>query len=230
MAHRILRFAPVVLALLCAGCASVSIHDLAFSSVQVVDHHDQPELPIPGDMRWILARMTGNAALLAVPEAAELAMIGSGDAKSVERPHELLVKARFTSDVDLSKIDFRDNLDARIFFCHRPDAYTLLDLPRVYSHGYAVVPGIYVEPVREAEEKAGRRFVYYIFFRVSRDERGRHSKPPVESFDLRQNPEDVCFKLVGGAHRAFGYSSNVVLVPKDSIAAALRDHPVQTGH
>jgi hypothetical protein len=169
-------------------------------------------------MQTILARMTGDPALL---KDQELTKIGSPTEKTAERHHELFLEAKFTSHVDLTKVNYGDNLGNEVFFCHRPDAHTLLPWPYVYSNGHEVPSGDNAEPTRLSDGKEGLLFSYYVFFRVSRDENGRPSKPPLESFDLRKNPEDVCFRLVGGAYRAFGYTSNTVEISKETILTAL---------
>jgi len=173
-------------------------------------------------MRTILARMTGDPTLL---KDQGLAKIEPPTEKAAERHHELFLEAKFTSHIDLTKINYGDNLGNEIFFCHRPDANTLLPTPYVYSNGHEVPSGDNAEPTRLSDDKGRPLFSYYIFFRVSRDENGRLSKPPFASFDLRKNPEDVCFRLVGGAYRAFGYRSNTVVVPREMIAAALSNLP-----
>jgi hypothetical protein len=58
--------------LACAAFASVSIHGLALSSVQVVNAHDQAELPRPGDLGRILARMVGDPAVQDDPIVAKI--------------------------------------------------------------------------------------------------------------------------------------------------------------
>jgi hypothetical protein len=201
--------------LFCGGCASVSINDLALSAVHVVDGHDQAELARPGDMRPILARMAGDPSLLSDPRLEKESL-----AAPTERPHQLLIRVEFSSLVDFSKINYGDNLGTEIFFCDRPDAHTLIGMPYVYSNGQ-IVPS---EEVSQTSSTAGDSLSkYYVFFRVF--ERFHPSNPPLESFDLRTHPEDVCFKLVGGAYRALGYSSNTIRVPSATITAALGDFP-----
>jgi hypothetical protein len=194
-------------AVLSAGCASVSIDDLQLSSISVVDRRSQLEIPAPGDIRLDLARMTGDPNL--GPQ------IGTS---SVNVPHELLIKAEFTSRVDFSKIDYRDNLDSQFFFCERPDAHVRIGLPYVYWNR-SVVPATSTVQ-RQRANTAELPLVYYVFFRVAVQET-KPSKPPVESFDLRQNVQDVCFRLVGGQYRALGYTSNTVTVPKAAISKTL---------
>ena len=91
----------------------------------------------------------------------------------------------------------------------RPRAHTLIGLPYVYSNGREVPSGDGVLPSRAPNGVGPEpQFLYYVFFRVFRDERKTISKPPLVSFDLRREAEDVCFEIVGGMPRAFGYSSS----------------------
>jgi hypothetical protein len=205
----------LILLLTCAGCATVRIDDLAFSRVQALDRHEQAEVRPPGDMRATIAHMTGNPTLLGDPR------IPGGERAG--RQHELLLKVEFTSRTDFEEIPYRDNLAAEAFFCHRPDAHVLLGLWDVYSHGHEVPSGSVAGPLGAAA-KVDKPITYYVFLRVARDER-LPGKPQMESFDLRLDPEDVCFTLAGGRYRAFGYTSNIVVVPKDAISAALHAVP-----
>jgi hypothetical protein len=210
----------VLASLSSVGCASVSINDLRLSSVQVVNRDQQSEFPAAGDIRPMLSRMAGDPNLLTDPRLAKIARpVAAGT------DGELLFKVEFTTRVDLSKVDYGDNLNNDIFFCHRPDIHVLLRLPYVYSNGHGVPSGFGDKPSQTTDDAGNSTFTYYIFFRVARDDRGTPSKPPLESFDLRQSPEDVCFRLVGGAYRALGYSSNIVVIPKEMIRAALRNFP-----
>ena len=218
-----LALTMTIVPLICAGCASVSIDDLSLSSVQAVDAYDQAEFGQPGDMRRILARMAGNPAIENDPNPTLQAPPGSVSSK---RTHDLLLKAEFTSHVDLSKVDYGDSLGNEVFFCHRPHIHTLIDVPYVYSNGQ-VVPSANMAPPSQTPVGADEKplFIYYVYFRVARDDSLTPSKSPLESFDLRRVSEDICFKVVGGAYRALGYASNVVTIPKTTITKALADAP-----
>ncbi len=94
-------------------------------------------------------------------------------------------------------------------------------------------PYVYADGVNLDEYAVGSRpppegrgpWTYYIFIYVQR-ERPRESafagKPPLEAYDLRQAPKDVCFQLRGGDMLGFSHRSNVVKIPREAIAAALK--------
>jgi hypothetical protein len=209
--------ATVVACAIVSGCASVSINDVSLTSVRLVDAADQAELPPPGDMRLIITRLAGDPALLQ-----DLRV--QAPTAPLHREHEWLIRVDFTTRSDLSTVNYRDNLGNDIFFCDRPEAHTLLAIPYIYSNG-EIVPSGNNTPPEMMGSGAARVFAYHIFFRVSRDESVPPSKPPLESFDLRQKPEDVCFRIVGGEYRAFGYRSNTVVVPKNLIVGAVEGVP-----
>jgi hypothetical protein len=198
--------------LLCSACASETFHDVTLLSVRAVDAHDQTELPLPGDPRPYVALMMGNPAVLRLSPPPDL--------KTAERPHRPLLKVEFTSRSDLSKLDFADNLSTESFFCRRPDAKVLLGGVWNYSEGH-LVPSGYEETIQSSSTVAGRLYTYYTFFSVARNGPLPSDRPAYEAFDLRRKTEDVCFRLVGGRYRAFGYYSNTVTIPKAVIARAL---------
>jgi hypothetical protein len=210
---------PLVL-LMCSACASETIHDVTFSSVRAVDYHDQTELPLPGDLRPYIASMAGNPAILRAPPTAS----GLPALETAERPHIAILKVEFTSGRDLSKIKFADGLSTESFFCRRPDTKVLLGGVRIYSDGQ-VVPSGYEEAVQRSSTPTGPLHTYYTFLWVARSGGHPGDRPVYEAFDLRRDPEDVCFRLVGGEYRAFGYYSNTVTIPKALIARALNQHP-----
>lgn len=223
MRQTALRAVPLmsVMLLMCSSCASVSIEDVTLSSVRAVDYHDETELPVPGDLRPYIADMAANPAILRAPPSSA----GLPPLKTAERPHRALLKVEFTSRIDLSKVDFADNLSTKTFFCRRSDANVLLGGVHIYSNHH-VVPSGYNEPIETSNTATGALYTYYTFISVARNEPGG-GKPVYESFDLRRNPEDVCFRLVGGEYRAFGYRSNIVSIPKALIARALDQGPRQ---
>src|SRR5262245_8472139 len=78
------------------GCIRNTPADLAFLSVQIVDYHDRVELSSPGQ----------NTASVASPAQRALAGIVNGLAergRSGEKPHSPLLKAEFTTNVNLSE-------------------------------------------------------------------------------------------------------------------------------
>lgn len=192
----------VLLVLLSAsigGCASTTINDLEFSSLQVVGRHETPELKASD---------------------AVLSTAFSG----FDPPNELLLKVTITTTIDLSMIEGAVSLHHRTSFCQRGAPQVRLALPRVYWQTFQL-PMLQAEAqIRPARTEPNTRLIYHVFIRIALDEHGR-GNPPFESFDLLQQPQDVCIQLVGGSYLAFGYHSNIVVVPKDEILAALRTVP-----
>lgn len=206
------------LASLLSGCASISINDLSLKSIRVVDAAEQAEFNY-NSLALAIARMAGDPEIV---KDERLANIGPSQ---VPRAHEWLIKAEFTSKTDLSTVKYSDNLGSEIFFCHRPDVHTLLSLPYVYSNGSIVPSGKDMPLANDGGANERPLFTYYVYFRVVRNDAKTPSIPPLVSFDLRKNPEDVCLRVVGGEYRAFGFHSNTIVVSQDTIAGALRDLP-----
>src|SRR5262245_44525217 len=93
------RMLCVVIAAGTSGCTSVTIQDLQLASLQLVERKDQAELAHGG--AEIISQMAGDPNLMR-----------RDDLRTIlpEAPNERLLKTQFTSEHDLSKIDFADNL------------------------------------------------------------------------------------------------------------------------
>jgi len=136
-------------------------------------------------------------------------------------PHATLLKVSFRTTSDLARIDDVFTLSDEIFFCDRPDVHVRLGSPFVYQQGIKVPASAETLRVRNATAASSVPITYYTFLRASFDE-NPEGKPPFESFDLKRLPKDVCFRLVGGAYRAFGWRSNTIVIPKHTIALMLQ--------
>jgi hypothetical protein len=147
--------------------------------------------------------------------------LAAGD-HSGEKPNRLLLKAQFTSGVNLSEFIQENSysLGNEAFLCNRPDHRVILSFPGVYM-GNARPGG--ANPLSRATEGKGIPITYYLFLNPAGD-KIVPSFPQVEAFDLRRNPEDICFYLRGGSGWG-GYRSNNVVIPAEAIAAALRGVP-----
>jgi hypothetical protein len=200
-----------VLSMLLAGTAAGAREpDIQFVSIKAVDYHDQVELPVPAlaGLESLVGRQAAERAMTMAPSA----LPGPR-----ERPHRQLLRVEFRSTKDLWGIARRK---AVVFlhssFCNRKDSGQLGD-PTVYSHGQAVhwtnVPN---EASTESED------IYHFYLNVSRKESPKDI-PPRAGFDLRANPEDICFYVTGSG--IFGYKSALALVPKDAISAAFSAAP-----
>jgi hypothetical protein len=179
-------------------------------SLTVVDYYDQAELPVPGSSASLSGIMGGQVLARGTPH---------------EKPHELLLLARISSSKDFSRVPFSNTLGIKSYICQRENARIFLTLPYIFMAGRDIRLG----PVPNVTGNNGvsTPFVYSIYFRVARKGNGT-AVPPEDSFDLQQQPTDLCFTLVGGDYRALGYRSDTLRVPKEMIAAALHDY--QIGH
>ena len=121
---------------------------------------------------------------------------------------ELRLVATYKSSKDLSQFD-RTMLWGNFFLCEHSDAHLRLG-PIHQDH---------VSNPAAPPEKLGSP-PYTAIFRAALTE-GVHSNPPYESFDLRRQPQDVCFRLKQGPYSESGASSGVLVIPKEKIASAI---------
>jgi len=66
-------------------------------------------------------------------------------------------------------------------------------------------------------EETGQPFNYQFYVDISR----KDYQPPA-SYDLSKNAEDVCFQIHSAEMLSSGATTNVVTIPKEAIAAALK--------
>lgn len=205
---------PLIAPLL-GGCISNTPVDLALASVQAVDWRDQDEMPGPG-----------ASPILGMVRNRDLALMGHS-VTGGPKPSRLLLKVAFTSALNLSKyvIENSYNLGNTAYFCDSTkDPRTAhLSFPTVHWRGQRL--GQHEpDPIERNVKSAGMPITYYIFIDAAQ-EKVEPSNPPVEAYDLRQQSRDICFYVAGGNNSGFGYRSNTVVIPKDVIAAALRNLP-----
>lgn len=208
---------PLIAPLL-GGCISNTPVDLALASVQAVDWRDQDEMPGPG-----------ASPILGMVRNRDLALMGHSITGGPKRPR-LLLKIEFTSAVNLSKfvIDNSYNLGVRAYFCDRPGkgdrpghGFIGLSFPDLYWRGMRL--GQHEpDPIERRRGAATQPITYYFYTDVANDET-RWVNERDEGFDLLRKPQDICFTVGGGNNSGFGYRSNTVTIPKDVIAAALRN-------
>jgi hypothetical protein len=209
---------PMIISLFGGGCvAAETPGDLALISVQAVDWHDQDEMPGPG-----------ASPVLGMVNSHDIERTGQS-VTGREKPHRPLLKIEFTSATNLSQfvIEHSYNLGNTAFLCDRPSDRLTLSFSYVFWHGVRL--GLQeADPIPRAKESSTEPVTYYIFIDVADKER-LQDRPPQKAFDLRQNPENVCFYVRGGNESGRGYKSNVVVVSKDAIAAALTKAPPGSG-
>jgi hypothetical protein len=134
-------------------------------------------------------------------------------------PLRLQLKVEFTSAEDLSRVLREDYyiLGTRAYFCNRPNDNAILSFVGIYFRDQPVSGDVpIVNPTSNGP------FTYSTYMGVAR-QAVYPSNPPQVSFDLRKDPEDICFYVAGGNTSPFGFRSNVVRVPKEAIAAALQE-------
>jgi hypothetical protein len=143
-----------------------------------------------------------------------------------EKPPLPTLRIEFTSATNLARFAIENawNVGSWAFFCGRREAFSDLSYPYVFRRG-ARLDRLEPDPIGTV---SGPRTTYYFFQDVAR-EKQVPADPPIEAYDLRRAPEDVCFYLAGGDGAGRGYRSNVVRVPKEAIAAALGKRPPGTG-
>jgi hypothetical protein len=167
----------------------------------------------PGDLTFISAQEVDwlNQSEMRAPERAN-------GGKKVHRP---LLKVEFSSYANLFKFVNNYPVGNDSFFCDRPRDPTRISFPSVYFQGIHIW---WPDDRRSEEQLAPGPVTYYVFLDVAKPERPKDI-PPQKAYDLRQRPENVCFYLSGGNISGRGYRSNLVMVPKEAIAAALRVGP-----
>lgn len=189
-----------------SGCVSNYPTDIELTSVEAANERDQDEILKSPEARSVLGLPPDSS---------------TGDARSAR----LFLKVEFTSAVNLSKFTTDNSypLGHTSYFCDTPkDPKTVrLHSQGIYWRGQNL--GLWgPDPIESSLMPAGSPITYYIFINTV-DEATWPSYPPRESYDLRQQAKDICFYLAGGAV-GFGYKSNIVVVPKSKIEAALQTH------
>ena len=189
---------------------------ITYTSIRVVDYHDQLELPVPrlAGLETLVGRQQAESALASLPP-------GGDD----ERPHRLLMRVDFRADVDLAELAYKKNSTvlAISLFCGTDNPDLSIGPPTVYLQGQPLLQGKWGQATQsEASSSPGSR-EYHFFFNVARRENFK-SKPPQRGYDLRRNPEDICFYLTGGnpGWLGFKFKSRVATIPKSEIAEAFR--------
>jgi hypothetical protein len=200
-----------LMAPLFGGCTSINTPgDLALTSVQVVDWQEQKELPGPG-----------VSPLFGLLSDHDLALMGQS-VTGGPKPHRAMLKVEFTSAMNLPQfvIENSYNLANKTFFCDQPRTSPFMSFPDVFWHGVRL-SRLEGNPITQNSKAPSVLNTYYIYVDVAR-EKVAPSNPPQNGFDLRQKPGDVCFHIGGGNESGLGYRSNIVIIPRDMIAAALQ--------
>ncbi len=227
-----LLFAWLGGALLLGGCIENYPKDIAVVSIKAVDYREQAELPAPPIKGTIKAIDPYRDFLFALSEEKGKEPITPGDIEVYFRQQEHnksfknakrqkpMLRVEFVSKENLHEFAKSKSYPVSIvpYFCDRPKTIVDLGGPRVFLQGLNVggIPYNYA-----IQRENGKSLTYYAFLNVVYDFAGPSS---YEHFDLRTNPEDVCFQLKGGA-MGFGFESNVVMIPRAETIKALSNLP-----
>lgn len=220
-----------IYSLLISGCMANYPNDVALVSVKVVDYREQPELPTrveSGSTRSIdpyrdfllaLSKKKGNEPITPSDIDVYFVQQSKNEFFKNSKQNKPLLKIEFTSKENLHEYTRSKHYPLSIvpYFCKRPGSTVSLGGPLVFWRGLEIGG-----PLNYAiQQKKGESLTYYAFLNVVYDFAGPSS---YEHFDLRTNPEDVCFQLRGGS-TGFGFESNVVEIPNAEIVKALMDLP-----
>ncbi|WP_147385749.1 hypothetical protein [Oleomonas cavernae] len=194
-----------------SGCIEHHPDDLAYASIQSVDWQDQTEMPGPG-----------ASSLSGLVDSTTLALMGDS-VMGGDKPSRPLLKVEFTSVENLPRFVKEQNyasLGAHAYYCDHPEEGTRLSFTTIYWRGHRLSP-LERDGIQRDPQISNKKITYYIYLDVKVDDRPKDI-PPQLAFDFRRKPENVCFYLSGGNNIGFGFKSNIVVIPKDKIADALR--------
>ncbi len=133
------------------------------------------------------------------------------------------MRVDFRADVDLAKLAYKKNSTvlAISLFCGTDNPDLSIGPPTVYLQGQPLLQGKWGQATQSKASSSPGSREYHFFFNVARRENFK-SKPPQRGYDLRRNPEDMCFYLTGGKPGWFGFKfkSRVATILKSDIAEA----------
>lgn len=208
---RQVRFSGVALLLpfFLSGCVSNTPDDLLFNSVQAVDWRSQTEMPGPG-----------ASPLRGILNENELGMAGES-IMGGSKPPRLLLKVQFTSSLDIPEFLMKHSasLTGFAYPCGDADKADLLASGIVYWRGLRLGSQVISQYLPQPS-----LFSYYMYLDAVRMASPK-SIPPRKGYDLRAQAVDICFGVEGRSGTLSGYRSNIAVVPKAAIEAAMRDRP-----
>jgi hypothetical protein len=192
-----------------SGCVSKDT-SIQFRGVRIVDFYDQRELSMHPDIEVLVGR-----------QAADNYSPGE------RRPHLLQLRVEFSSK-DLWGVAQRGvSVYVVPFICSRPnDEGIAFDL-EVFFNGERISS---VGSRNQSSMKRERTYYFYAHvarkdvYAVPRNE-DPDDAPPQMVYDLRTNPEDICFRVEGMGIPILGlvYKSAGVRVPRSDIESAVRE-------
>jgi len=227
---RILFASWLLFTLSLSGCVTNYPKDVSIVSIKTVDYREQAELPAPPktgsikeidpyrDFLFSLSEEKGAKPITPNDVEAYFRQQENNQSCKTTKQHKPLLKIEFSSKENLYEFIKGKSYTLSVdpYFCNRPESIVSLGGPYVYWRGLnvSIFTLNYV-----IQQKEGEAFTYYAFLNVVYDFTGTTS---YERFDLRTNPEDICFQLKGGS-MGFGFESNTVVILKAEIVKALKD-------
>ena len=191
------------------GCVSLTPGDLSFKSAHAVDWRTQTEMPGPdaSPLRGILSDD-------------QLAMAGEPITGGPKQPR-LLLKVEFSSAADIPAFMSEKSIPMWSFAyrCDDSDKENMAASLTVYWRGIRLTP----QAVSSILPRAAP-FTYYIYLDAVRKPDSR-AIPPRKGYDFRRQAFDVCFGVEGRSGVLARYKSNIAILPKASIEAAMVDRP-----
>lgn len=212
------------------GCVANYPKDIAVVSIKVVDGREQSELPAPPapgvfrsndpyrDFLFSLSEDKGKKVISPSDISVYFQRQSSNESFKNAKPQKPVLKLEFTSKENLHEFARKDGYSVAIwpYFCNR-SGELMPRHGRVYWNGLDVGAPLNYEMWKDGDGL----FVYYTFLDVAFVAKQPSS---YESFDLRADPEDICFR-VGGGFAGRGFKSNVVMIPRTDIIESLKKMP-----
>jgi hypothetical protein len=160
-----------------------------------------------------------SASVVNLQDQSEIEWLG-GD----HRPSDELLKITFSSSIDLGEIARRYDyhVSTKIYFCE--------DGADKYKNGIARYSDVYSNQrvvAYDMKREAGQRtthqqFLYYLYFDVVRSPSFDVFRKRLPGYDLHRDPRDLCVQVHGGNMLGESYDTNILTIPKDAIASALK--------
>jgi hypothetical protein len=188
------KIAILYLSIVVAGCAANSPRDLRFVSAEARDVNAHPEI------QWLSDGPRGSHFMIAFSVSTR------EDLAKVAKRGEYLIE----SDARLCRSD--RNLPDRIPSSHMYWGNFVVGLST--NKG-----GVYENLLKQ--HIPGDPFVYKFYFAIQHPG-DSGSAYTFSSYDLLEKPEDVCLQVKGANFFGNSFSSNEIVIPKESVEAALR--------
>ena len=190
-----------------SACALASPDQLSLLSVEVVKYDDQKEVHAPENSLWGFAGRD----------------LEGSDAPAVKKyPDRLWLKIQFSTSTNLSKLaeESSYHIGTTAYFCDKAKEYPDVSYPYIFWNGVWIDRGDR-DPISRSGINPGTPITYYIYVPLA-ETGGQSTTLPDRPYNLRQHAEDICFYIRGGNEWGLSFRSNVVVIPRAMIEAALK--------